>query len=267
MDALEYVASLRIAPDGSRLNTTQKLVLILLASSLDEGGASCPSKDVLADQALISTRSLKRNLAELEAMRLILPIPQYTDAGADAPSKYLILDAQGESVTRNTLPGGRVLPMTGESVTGRRESVTHDTLAGANRINNLASPAFGMKLAPPSPSNSINNGGGVLVPAAAKWAEVMQPYGVALTPEIASLIAHREPKNLPAWEYTLKGWVASTWAKTNIDGQLDRYYTKTLKSAEYAAQGNNAPSPPKTIEQSTEEELHRTIIYGGKVER
>jgi hypothetical protein len=260
MDALEYIKALRIAPDGTRLNTTQKLCLLLLALSLDEEGKATPSKDALADEALVNTRSIKRNLGELEAMRLIRAIPNYTETGQDAPTSYLILDEQGQSVTRNTLERGRVLPMTGQSVTGRKQSVTGNTLAEPNRINNLTPGSFGTKLAVLPPPPNSNNGGG-LTPASALWAEIMQPYGVSLSPEGAELIRSKEPHNLKAWEETLRGWLASAWAKTNIDGQLDRYYKHTLKRPEHLGVGNN---PPPSASPQDQEELTRRkkLVYG-----
>jgi hypothetical protein len=120
MDALEYVTDLRIAPNGERLNPTQKLVLLLLVLRMDETGASSPKKDLLADQALVNTRSVKRVLAELEAMRLIRPLAQYLPTGRDTHTKYLILDAQGESVIRDTHSPASMLPDAGESVTESR---------------------------------------------------------------------------------------------------------------------------------------------------
>lgn len=265
MDAITYVRNLRIAPSGERLNSTQKLALMLLALSLDEQGLASPSKDGLADETLVSTRSIKRILAELETMRLILPVPQFTETGQDAPTKYLILDAQGESVTRNTLERGRVLPMTRESVTESARSVTRNTLAASNVSNNLQAPPHGTRLAIIPPPPNSNNGEGVLLSPPAKiWAEIMQPYGVQITPEITELIDSRQPQNLEAWTATLKGWVASGWAKTNIDGQLDRYYNKTLKSPEHQAQGNK-PSPSlrsKSRDEQEEEDRHRHLIYG-----
>jgi hypothetical protein len=89
----------------------------------------------------------------------------------------------------------------------------------------------------------------------------MQGYGIPLTPEGAELIRSKEPRNLPAWEETLKGWLASGWAKTNIDGQLDRYYKHTLKRPEYQGLGNNTPSLP-TPQDQAEVDRRKRLVYG-----
>lgn len=262
MDALEYVISLRLTPSGELLTATEKLCLLILASGLDEAGEIVPKKDELAEACLINTRSLRRVLSELERKLTLLNIPQRTETGQDAPTKYAIIDAQGERVMRNILPAGRVLSMTGERVTRRREEVTDNRLASSNVSNNLQAPGSGMRLAVLPPPPNLNNGAGVFSsPALQKWAEMMRPYQIELTPEIANHILSKEPLNIPAWEDTLRGWLASGWAKTNVDGQLDRYYDKTLKRPEYAGIGNNPPPVKSANEQAEDEDLKRRI-YG-----
>jgi hypothetical protein len=282
MDALEYLADIRIAPNGQALDKSEKLTLLLLALCQNESGDSQPDIDRLADRVLVNRRSMFRILASLESKRAIEGTPQTTPTGQSAPTKYKLLDAKGRVLYITPSVGGRVLQMIGESVTERGEGVTHNTPENVTRntlaivpnppqTNNLPPASFGTAFASPNNPNTpireasregvTHNTLGGQNPAVALWFEIVGiPFNVSLSPAQISLISERVA-NLAAWEYTLKGWAASKWYKDNVTGQVERYETKTLCLPQF--QRSAAPPPrQKTEEDAADDARAKRLVYG-----
>lgn len=148
------------------------------------------------------------------------------------------------------------------------QSVTHDTLphnplshAGINHLRAVPPlSSNGTGIAPPLPPLNnyiLSEEKGETVPkqdggeskAVEVWLDVIgRIYSVPLSREGAALIAERVPDSpihLDAWRATLKGWCANPrWNKENIDGQLQRYESKTLKMPEFQAPPGGVPNVP-----------------------
>jgi hypothetical protein len=87
-------------------------------------------------------------------------------------------------------------------------------------------------------------------PAVTVWLRLMQSD---ISQSAAALIAKRV-LHLDLWEETLEGWLASSWAKTNIDGQIERYEKK--------ARNYTPPVESKPIHKDPkEEERIRSLMY------
>lgn len=117
MDALQYLRTARLAPNGELLDRTEKLALILLALELtpDEDRAQ-PDIDRLAEGCLVNRRSMFRILDALERKRALRGYPQKTPSGQSAPTKYELIDDKGRVLQATPYPAGRVLPDVGEKI-------------------------------------------------------------------------------------------------------------------------------------------------------
>jgi MoxR-like ATPase len=105
MDALQYLKSARLAPNGELLDRTEKLALILLALDLNPDEAQAqPDIDRLSEACLVNRRSMFRILDALERKRALRAYPQKTPSGQSAPTKYELLDAQGRVLPATPYP-------------------------------------------------------------------------------------------------------------------------------------------------------------------
>lgn len=76
-----------------RLRPAEKLVLSVLADLANDSGICWPSIRYVAPRASVSTRTLQRIMASLEAQELIRRQPRYRSDGSRTSSEYIILPA------------------------------------------------------------------------------------------------------------------------------------------------------------------------------
>lgn len=138
--ASDYVKHLVEAPDGSRINSTEKAILCQLADDhREESGLAFPSIKSLARRSCTSERNCRRVIAALEARGVLLRIAtRRKDSGGQSSNCYVFpeLDSpesamrlvesglEAVKVPRRLMSGGAGQGKPGGPDTGRRDGRT-----------------------------------------------------------------------------------------------------------------------------------------------
>jgi hypothetical protein len=150
--AIDYARRLTIAPDGSRITSTEKNVLLHLALAFNSDlGVAWPGMESLANDACTSDRHCRRNLASLERKRVIQRVPMRRNSKGGQTSNEYFFPALGSPPQTPEAKARRLeiqkvsrTPMT--LMTGRRgqtRPTAADTSVPPARTNATGEPGHG----------------------------------------------------------------------------------------------------------------------------
>ncbi len=135
--AIDYARKLTVAPDGSRITSTEKNVLLHLALAFNSDlGVAWPGMEMLANDSCTSERHCRRNLASLERKKVIQRVRMRRGGKGGQTSNDYFFPALGSPPQTPEAKARRLeiqkvarTPMT--SMTGRRRQ-TRPTAADAS---------------------------------------------------------------------------------------------------------------------------------------
>lgn len=150
--AIDYVQSLVAGPDGSRITSTEKNVLMLLARHFNSVlGVAWPRIRILAKEACISERHCQRTIVSLERKKVIQRVHMRRESGGGQTSNEYFFPVLGSPPQTPEAKALRLeiqkvsrTPMT--PLTGRRRQprrVAADTSVRPARTNATGAPGHG----------------------------------------------------------------------------------------------------------------------------
>ncbi len=288
-----YSSILKATPTGEPLTATLRLALIQLIL-IGKGDAVEVDPEKFAPLVGLShSKSVPRLLKQMSQMELISTVYPRSKAGRRSftlcyplprikrkPSKMELTRLVGPSNLHVTwgVPSNLHAPL--ETSPGNMEVTRLDpSNMEVTRLNYQArkdleppsnmevtgSNGMGIALNTPLPNTTylegegLNSPGNAHVtrlrdsPAVLLWLDLMQEE---ITEPGARMI-HNRVRHLSLWRETLEGWLASKWARTNIDGQIERYD----KKAKNYVPPVESQSKQKSKEELEEEDRIRSAMY------
>jgi Helix-turn-helix domain len=191
--AIHYVRRLTVAPDGSRITSTENNIAMLLAQHFNpDVGIAWPSVKTLAKESCISERHCRRNLASLERKTVIQRVPMRRDGkGGQTSNEYFFPalgippqtpEAKARRLEIQKVSRTPMTPMTRRS--GQMGPAAADTSVRASRTNTTGGPGRGRP-----PIESLGNCSSDLQPDSPSEAP-------AARGRVASLQPAKSPKTL-----------------------------------------------------------------------
>jgi hypothetical protein len=150
--AIDYARKLTVAPDGSRITSTEKNVLLHLALAFNSDvGVAWPGIKMLANDACTSERHCRRNLASLEQRKVIKRVHMRRDGkGGQTSNEYFFPtlgsppqtpEAKARRLEIQKVSRTPMTPMTGRR--GRTRPTAADTSVRPARTDMTRGPGHG----------------------------------------------------------------------------------------------------------------------------
>lgn len=188
--ASDYVKHLVKAPDGSRINSTEKAILCQLADDhREESGVAFPSMKSIARRSCTSERNCRRVIASLEARGILRRIPTRRKKGGGQSSNFYVfceLDSPETAMqlVENGLDAVNVPRRLMSGGAGQRAPEGADTMRRGRRTPSAAPPGRGAPPIEPLREQSPEQA-----------PEIRKELNTPISPSLASAVPDVPPQN------------------------------------------------------------------------